>query len=362
MSTTSPTKSALAQSLKARLKDVQYPREGDVANAVLIRKAARQAFFDLGSFGTGIVYGSEMINARDVLKKLQPGEQIAAKIVAIDNEDGYIELSLSQADQQKMWQQAKELQESGELVTVKIIGANTGGLIAKVLNLKAFLPISQLSNEHAPAADASDRQKIAEELKKFVGEEINVKILDVNSRTNKLILSERETVATNMKELLASYTVGQEVDAIVSGIADFGVFVKFIDNPDIEGMIHVSELDHKIATNPKDVVKLNDTIRVKIADIKEGRVFLSLKALAPNPWDTLGDRFATGQHVHGEVYKYNPFGAVVNLGGDIQGIIRISEFGGLDEMRHALALGQSYDFEIESVKPDERRILLKLKK
>ncbi len=354
--------SPLPQLLKDKLRDVNYWREGNVVEAVFVRRAARQAFFDLGQFGTGIVYGTELMNARELLKKLEPGDKISAKILNLDGEGGYAELSLAEADQQRLWQQAKELQEAGEVIKVKITGANAGGLIANLVDLKAFIPTSQLSNEHYPKVDQGDRQKILEELKKLIGEELSVKIIDVNPRNKKLILSEREILSGNVKELLAQYQVGQEVDTMVSGIADFGVFVRFVDNPQIEGLIHVSELDYRLVNNPKEMVKLNDVIKVKISDIREGRVFLSLKALKADPWEKIAEHYKEGQEVRGEVYKFSPFGSVVNLAHDIQGIIHVSEFGGLDEMKKALAVGESYDFVIESIKVPERRLLLKLKK
>src|SRR6185437_9229356 len=160
-------------------------------------------------------------------------------------------------------------------------------------DLKAFLPVSQLSLEHYPKVPDGDRTKIAEELKKFAGTEMNVKIIDANPRTNKVIVSEREVLSANVKELLTAYTVGQVVDCVVSGAADFGVFVRFTDNPQIEGMIHISELDYKLIDNPKELVKVNDPLKAKIIDIKEGRVFLSLKALKEDPWQKANDYFKT---------------------------------------------------------------------
>jgi len=191
---------------------------------------------------------------------------------------------------------------------------------------------------------------------------LNVKIIDVNQRTNKIIVSEREVLSTNVKELLGAYTIGQDVTCIVSGVADFGVFVRFTDNPQIEGMIHISELDYKLIDNPKELVKVNDELKARIIDIKEGRVFLSLKALKTDPWLTIGDRFKTGETVQGRVYKFNPFGAVVALDDNFQGLVHISEFGGQEEMKKAISVGESYPFVIDAVKPDEKRIVLKVKK
>ncbi len=352
----------LAQVLKTELSPGDWPKEGMVVEVTLIKKLSRKAYFDMGRFGTGIVYGAEMMNAKEAIRKLNPHDKLNAKIVTLDGEAGHIELSLSEAGRQKLFQQAKELSESGEVVKAKVAGANAGGLMVLVSEeIKAFLPVSQLSLEHYPKVPDGDRLKIAEELKKFVGEELSVKIIDVNTRTNKIIVSEREVLSANMKDLLAAYAVGQVVDCIVSGVADFGVFVRFTDNPQIEGMIHISELDYKLIDNPKELVKVNDQLKAKIVDIKEGRVFLSLKALKEDPWAKLSESVKAGGTVQGRVYKLNPFGAVIALAGDLQGMVHISEFGGQDEMKKALVVGQEYPFIVDAVKSEEKRIILKVK-
>ena len=355
--------SAVAQAIKTDISTAEWPKEGTVVEVTLLKKLPRKAYFDVGRFGTGIVFGAEVSNAREALRTVKPGESMQAKIVALDGEEGLIELSLSEAGKQKLWAIAKELVESGEVIKAKIVGANAGGLMTLVADdLKAFLPVSQLSLEHYPKVPDGDRTKIAEELKKFIGQELSVKIIDANPRTNKVIVSERETLSANVKELLAAYAVGQVVDCIVSGAADFGVFVRFADNPQIEGMIHISELDYKLIDNPKELVKVNDPLKAKIIDIKEGRVFLSLKALKDDPWVKVNEFFTAGDTVQGKVYKFNPFGAVIALDHDLQGMVHISEFGGQDEMKKALTLGEHYSFTIDQVKQEEKRITLKLKK
>lgn len=343
----------------------RLPREGEVAEGVLIEKEPRRAYFDLGTLGIGMVYGREYLNAKETIKGLNPGDKVSAKIIEAQGEEGYVELSLGAAHEEKQWSDVRELKESGEVVTVKITGANSGGLMADINNLKAFLPVSQLSNEHYPRVSSGDNQKeaILKELRKFIGQELRVKVIDASPRSEKLIISEREITDLNVKELLKNYEVGAVVDGIISGVADFGAFVKFVDNPQIEGLIHISELDHRLIENPKEVVKVDEVVKVKIIDIKDGRVFLSLKALKPDPWATIGEKYKEGMEVVGKVKKFNPYGAFIDLGGgEIQGLIHVSEFGGTEEMKKAIELGKDYDFVITVVKPEEKRLLLKMKK
>ena len=356
------TDSAVAQLMKSSPDFAAVVREGDLVSGQLLRRTPRAVYFDLGKFGTGVVYGVELVNAREVLKNLEDGDVMTAKVVDAENEDGYVELSLAEAGKQKSWQAIKELYEKGEDLAVKITGANSGGLMAEVEGLKAFLPVSQLSNEHYPRVDDGDKSKILEELKKFIGQELRIKILDFNLRSDKLILSEKEITSQNVKEKLSKYKTGDVIDGIISGVADFGAFIKFADNTELEGLIHISELDHKLIENPKEIVKVNDQVKAKILEIKDGRVTLSLKALKADPWLQVGERYKEGTDISGKVLRFNPFGAFVSLDPEIQGLIHVSEFGSVEEMKAKLREGQAYTFHIESVKPQEKRITLKLKK
>jgi len=354
--------SQLGQILKSGGNAVNILKPGDLVSAKLIRRSKKGAFFDLGSFGTGIAYAGEMINAQEAVKNLKPGDATTVKIVDSENEDGYVEISLRDVGRQKAWQEVKDFKESGEILTIKVAGANSGGLMTDVSQLKAFLPVSQLSSEHFPKVDDGDKAKILEELKKFVGQELKVKVIDVNPRSNKLILSERETVSENIKELLEKYKAGDVVDGLISGVADFGAFLQFADNPKIEGLIHISELSHRLVENPKEVVKVGDAVKAKITEIKDGRVSLSLKALQGNPWDAVENKYKVGETHSGTVLRFNPYGAFISLDADITGLIHVSEFGGVEEMKKKIEQGKSYDFTVDQVKSAEKRIILKLKK
>lgn len=353
--------SAVAQIAKISPDLFSLLKEGDLISVKLLRRTPKAVYFDLGKFGTGVVYGTELYNAKEVLKNLKEGGEVSAKIIDLENEDGYAELSLAEVGKQKSWQFLKELRERGDEVRVKIIGANSGGLIAELEGIKTFLPVSQLSNEHYPRVDDGNRTKILEELKKFVDQELVVKILDVNPRTDKLIISEREITDQSVKEALNVYKPGDVIDGIISGVADFGAFMRFADNPKIEGLIHISELDHRLIGNPKEIVKVDDAVKAKIVDIKDGRVTLSLKALKEDPWQKAEEKYKAGQEIKGTVLKFNPFGAFIGLDADLQGLIHVSLFGSVEEMEKQLIIGKSYSFVIDSIKSQEKRIILKLK-
>lgn len=354
---------AFAQLVKSNPSAFAVVKSGDLIEGQVLEKSSKMILVDLGRFGTGIIYSGELQSDKAAVRRLKSGDSIHGKVVDIDNEDGYIELSLTEAGKQKQWAAVTEMKDREELLTVKPISANRGGLIAELNGLQAFLPVSQLSNEHYPrlASQDADKNLIAEALQKLVGTELKVKIIDVSLRTNKLIISEREAVEVSSKELAKNYSVGDEIEGIVSGVADFGVFIRFADNPGLEGLIHVSELDHKIIDNPKEVLNVDDAVKVKIIDIKDGKIALSLKAMKPNPWESVTERYSEGNVVSGTVYSMNPFGAIVTIDNDFQGYVHVSEFGSVEEMKKKLTLKEQYSFVISAVKPQERRIILKLK-
>lgn len=351
--------SPLAQLLKEP-NAVVAVKPGELVDAKFISRSKHARYFDLGRKGTGIVYGLELLNAQDSLKNIKTGDTILAKVIEPENEEGYTELSLTETNKQKVWQEIKILKEAGEIITVKVLNANTGGLIAEINELKAFLPVSQLAADHYPRVNDGDPGKILAELKKLVGQDLKVKIIDFNPRNNKLIISEREILEENVKEKLAKYKAGDVIEGIVSGIADFGVFIKFADDPSIDGLIHISELDHRLIESPRELVKIDELIKAQIIEIKDGRVSLSVKALKPNPWEKVSEKYQEGQTVSGKVSRLNPFGAVISLDEVFQGLIKISDFGSLEEMKKQLEVGNSYSFTIESVKSAEKRIILKL--
>ncbi len=337
-------------------------KNGDLVQGKVIEKGANIITVDLGRHGLGVVYREEIQNAREAVRGLKVGDVVHAKVVETDNEEGVVELSLTEAGKQKAWAEVQELQEKDEPIKIKVLGSNRGGLVGEIAGLTAFLPVSQLSTEHYPMKTSDDKNIAAEALEKLIGQELSVKIIDLNPRLNKLIISERAASEVSVKELVKNYEVGQVIEGIVSGVADFGVFVRFTENPAVEGLIHVSELSHKMIENPKEVVNVDDVVKAKIIDIKDGKVSLSLKALAENPWERAGEIYRAGETIKGKIYAFHPYGAIVDLKDGLQGQIHVSEFGGVPEMKERLSVGGEYEFTIEDVKPEEKRITLKLKK
>ena len=159
--------------------------------------------------------------------------------------------------------------------------------------------------------------------------------------------------------MLEKYSVGDVVKGEITGVVDFGAFMKLEDS--LEGLIHISEIDWSLVENPRDVLKQGDTVEAKIIEIQGDKVALSLKALKKDPWEGLEERYNTGDIVKGTVTKLNPFGAFVQLAGEeVQGLVHISEFGNEEQMTSQLSAGSDYSFLVQLVDPKEHRISLKL--
>lgn len=352
--------SIIQQVMKDEGQAFSILKPNDVVEGVILKKSARLILVDLGRCGTGAVYGSEIQSAREMVRGLEVGGTVFAKVISPDNEDGYVELSISEAGRQKAWDEIFEIKEKDEIINLCPSGFNKGGLIIELYGVKGFLPLSQLSSEHYPQVPDGDRARIVQELQLLAKEELALKIIDINPKSGKLIFSEKAAKEESTKEFAGNYEVGQVIEGVISGVASFGAFIKFTDNPAVEGLIHISELDYRLIENPKEVVSVDDVVKAKIIEIKDGKIYLSLKALKTDPWEAASEKYKEGMEVVGKAYMFNPFGAVIDLG-DVQGQIHVTEFGGVEEMKKKLELKKEYTFVITTIKKEDRRIYLKLR-
>lgn len=333
------------------------PRAGDLVEGTIIALTRGRLYVDLPPFGTGIIYGREYLNAADVLRKANPGDTITAKVVDPAGRDGYIELSLKEARQAFIWSEAEQAIAAGTVFNLEVEEANKGGLILSWQGIKGFLPASQLAKEHYPRVPEGDKEKIFEELQKLQGVMLPVRIITADAKEGKLIFSERQDEEEQEKaSLIDKYQVGDEVEGEVTGAVDFGVFVKLEQG--LEGLVHISELDWGLVEDPRALFKVGDTVRVKVIEIKEGKISLSIKALKENPWKSAGERYKKGMEISGVIIKYNKHGALASIEEGVAGLVHMSEFATPAELRETLELGKSYPFVIKLFEPKEQRMTL----
>ena len=340
------------------LKDRPKPflKVGDTANGFVIMKEGARVYIDLGMYGTGIIFGREYQNAREMVKNVKPGDHLAGKIVDFENEDGYIELSLKEAGDEIAWKEIKELKDSSEPLELKILDSNKGGLVLELKGMKGFLPASQLSSAHYPRVEGGDKEKISDELKKLVGQTISVSVLDFDIKAQKLIFSEKGVGSEDVKKIVEKYKVGDVVEGEVTGVVEFGVFIKIEEG--LEGLVHISELDWALVESPGNLFKIGDRTKAKIIAIEADKISLSVKVLKPDPWEVNKDKHKKGDITEGKILRLNKFGALVLLPTGIYGLTHISEFGSEAQMREMVEVGKSYFFQILVFQSENRKLSL----
>ncbi len=337
----------------------KLPEEGDVVEGRVIGLEKTELYIDLAPFGTGIIYGREFMNARDIIRKLNIGDIVTAKVLERENEEGYTELSLKEAHQAIVWNEAEDLLKNKTILKVPVKEANKGGLIIEWKGLQGFLPASQLGAEHYPRVEDGDKVKIMEELKKLVGQKIAVTILMAVPKEGKLIFTEKANDQKEREVIVEKYTVGNEVEGEITGIVDFGIFVKIEDG--LEGLVHISELDWGLVEDPRKMFKVGEKIHAKIIEINNGKISLSIKALKANPWINAKDRYKKGDDVKGVIIKYNKYGALASIEEGVAGLIHMSEFGTEEKLKEALELGKTYTFKITHFDPKDQKMALSYK-
>lgn len=358
-------KAAQNTELAKLLKDESFanlPRPGDLVKGTVISFAKNEIRIDVGGLYTGVVRGREIIDESREARELKIGDEIEATVLEQENENGELELSLRFAGHRKAWDHLENLRRSQANVSVRVLDANRGGLMVRLGSVSGFLPVSQLLPEHYPRVEGGDKVKILDKLKSFVGTDLTVRVIDIDERQEKLIVSEKQAHDELRAQELAKFKVGDVIEGKVTAITDFGVFVEFDKN--FEGLAHISELSWQRVENPHDVVKIGEVVKASIINIDGSKIFLSLKRLSPNPWDEVRTRYKVGDIVEGEVVKINPFGLFVQLDSEIQGLAHISELGLTKEEKIGdhVKVGDRKKFKIISIEPEQHRLGLALER
>ncbi|MYB77513.1 MAG: S1 RNA-binding domain-containing protein [Chloroflexi bacterium] len=343
---------------------VNQPQTGDIRHGVVVDKRAGELLIDIGYKSEGLVTGREVDRLEGDFKDMTIGDEVPVYVMREDR-DGNLLLSISRARAESDWKHAEELLQSQEMFTGSVSGFNRGGVIVKIGQVRGFVPASQLSSE-SQSQQLTDGEPDNRWMK-LMDAELRMKVIDLDRRRNRLILSERVAIREWRREqkerLLKTLEENTVCEGVVSSLADFGAFVNL---GGADGLIHLSELSWGRINHPKEVVSIGEKIKVMILNVdrERKRIGLSLRRLLPEPWETVPDRYEVGQIVRGLVTKLVHFGAFARLDGDtIEGLIHISE---LTERRIAhpseiLSEGQEIDLRIIRIDTDKRRMGLSLK-
>jgi small subunit ribosomal protein S1 len=336
------------------------PKEGQLIDGTVSAIGRARVFVDLPPFGTGIIYGREYMNARDILRKVSVGDGIAAKVVMPENEDGYIELSLKEARQALIWADAEEAVKRGSILSLEVKEANKGGLIIEWQGIQGFLPASQLSADNYPRVADGDKDKILSALNDLIGKHLSVVMITADQKEHKLIFSEKGLQEKEEKEeKVGKYEVGDVLTGEVTGAVDFGIFVKVEQG--LEGLVHISELDWGLVEDTRALYKVGDQVKVKVIEVKDDKISLSIKQLKDNPWQEAAKKFKKDQIVDAVVIKYNKHGALASIEEGVAGLVHISEFEKEEMLKSTLSLGNVYKFKITLFEPNDQRMTLSYK-
>ncbi len=347
-----------ADSVMAKYMAEMTPRcqPGDIVEGPVIKLDKRAVYINMPPHGIAIIYGREYMNARDLIKHMNVGDIVSGKVVDGENEDGYIELSLKEARQSLIWGEAEELVKKKAIIDLVVKDANKGGLILEWQGISGFLPASQLSGDHYPRVEDGDKERILDELKKLVGETLSVIMITAVPKEGKLIFSEKEHNQKEKEEIVSKYHLGAIVEGEITGIVDFGAFMKIEEG--LEGLIHISEMDWGLVDDPRKLFKVGDRVKAQIIEIKDNKVSLSVKVLKENPWKGAEKKYTKGDTVRGVIIKFNKYGALASIEEGVAGLVHVSEFGGEEKLRSSLELGKTYPFTITLFEPKDQRMTL----
>ena len=341
------------------LNSVSQVEPGDVVSAEVLTVDATQANVAISGTGVeGVLTLRELTNDRDadINDFVKVGEVldvlVLRQVVGKDTDTVTYLVSKKRLEARKAWDKLVGREE--EVVTVKGTRAVKGGLSVEFEGVRGFIPASMLDTRFVRNAE------------RFVGQEFDTKIKEVNAKENRFILSRREVVeaatAAARAEVFGKLAVGDVVTGKVARITSFGAF---IDLGGVDGLVHLTELSHERNVSPKSVVTVGEEIEVKILDLneEEGRVSLSLKATTPGPWDGVEQKLAKGDVVEGTVKRLTDFGAFVEVLPGIDGLVHVSQISHkrIENPKEALKVGQEVQVKVLEVNADAERVSLSIK-
>ncbi len=335
--------------------EVQQIKVGDVIEATITSVKKHEIWVDLGANGVGCIMRREIGHGAQ-----EVGQTVTVSVVDPEMDEGYALLSMKRAVKDKGWDEVQRIFDAGEIITITPYDANRGGLLVELEGIRGFLPVSQLAAGHYPRVSGADKDEILQKLNALTQESIKVRILDVSRKDNKLIFSEKEAVKDEMQALFEELKVGDEVDGMITGVIDFGAFVNVNG---IEGLIHISEISWERVEDPRNYVKVGQSVKAKIIAIDKDRLSLSLKQMSEDPWLQEVKAFSKGDIVEGKVTRITPFGAFVQLSSSVEALVHVSEMGEDESVdpEKLFQLNEKKKFKVLDIDTDGRKIALSLK-
>jgi small subunit ribosomal protein S1 len=348
--------------------EYREPVRGDVRQGTVLIKTANEIIVDVGAKRDAVVPKYELDQVEPArLEAIKVGDKLSVYIVRLDDPESGLIVSIKRAREFEDWLRAEEMVNSGETFRSTITGYNRGGLLCNFGRLQAFVPASQISRSSRARSDPSVQPGGEDDaLAALVGKELTLKVIEVNRRRRRLIVSARaaqQNAHTQQREqLLAELEPGQVRRGVVSSIRDFGVFV---DLGGLDGLVHISELAWTRVASANQVLSVGQEVEVLVlhVDLASQRIGLSIKRLQPDPWTQAVTKYQPGQLVSGVVAHVAKFGAFVELEPGVEGLVHLSELadGEFGDPSNIVAPGQRVNVLVLSVEPDRHRVSLSLR-
>jgi small subunit ribosomal protein S1 len=329
--------------------------DGDIVTGRVVKIDSDEVLLDIGFKSEGVIPSRELSIRNDVdpHEIVSLDDELEALVLQKEDKDGRLILSKKRAQYERAWGTIEEIKEKDGIVKGPVIEVVKGGLILDI-GLRGFLPASLV-----------DLRRVRD-LQPYVGREIECKIIELDKNRNNVVLSRRayleETQREQRDEFLANLKPGEIRDGVVSSVVNFGAFV---DLGGMDGLVHVSELSWKHVDHPSSVVQVGDEVTVQVLDVdlSRERISLSLKATQQDPWQEFAGSHEVGELVYGRVTKLVPFGAFVQVGEGIEGLVHISEMAvhHVEAPEQVVTPGEELWVKIIDIDLDRRRISLSIK-
>ena len=342
--------------------DYDQPQVGDIREGIVVSVGPQGIIVDLGLKRDGLVPLSDLNKLEpEERDALQVNDEVFVYVLNTDKPDSLV-VSIHLARLNQDWIRAEALLESGEIVEAPVIGYNKGGAIVPFGRLRGFVPISHLVEVGSGMGDRKRQQRLAQ-LKDTV---VPLRVIEVNRRRRRLVLSQREAQkewdSKLRAELMETLTEGEIRHGRVSGMRDFGAFVNL---GGADGLVHISELAWHRVDHPREVLSVGDEVDVYVmrVDREKQRISLSLKKILPNPWDSVGERYHENQLVEGKITRIVDYGAFAEVEPGVEGLLHISQLsrGTVEKVDEMLQEGETHLLRIVSIDQDRQRIGLSLK-
>lgn len=345
------------QDAEARLeKSVQ---KGQVLQGTVVFVGNEGVLVDIGARTEGVIpfnqLTEETLSEEELKKLLKPGDVVTVYVIRADIEAGQIVLSKKRAETDKTWVRVQELFDKGEAIEVTIREKVKGGLVAFVEGVRAFLPASQVDVKRIPDLDS------------YVGQSFPVKIIELNKKKGRVILSRRIVVEQEARSSRSQFLSSLQPDQVVEGqvveVTEFGVFVAL---GGVDGLVHRSEITWGRFNHPREVIAKGQAVKARVlsVDADRERVNLSIKALISDPWIDVSEKYPVGSRLNGKVVGLTPFGAFIEVEPGLEGLVHVSELSWTKRPKHPseiLKEGQEVEALVLKIDPAERRLSLGLR-